>query len=486
MISFKTRIIITFSVLTALLVILLSRFSYVSVREIYLSQLSEHTEQLTRMISQQIDRRHLAYLEGAANNSLAHTFYINDLSDRVAGLQLPNAFIFDEKMIILVQTDRQRPSGQQDPRLLLNRTEITALAIGESRASRPFKGEDGLWYMWGFARLDNSRWLGIHENAGRLEKIESLATTYVALGLGGIALTIICGWLLARTLSRPIDRLIRFSRLLGEGNFETPLPEGISGELSLLATALDRMRDNIAQNQQEKAAMLAQIAHEIRNPLGGIELLTGLLKEDLQKQNLAADYADTILKEVAGLKQLISDYLQFSRPMPPEQQWVSVSKTVRELAAIYGGPGSAADKISENKAVAFTGEDLELYFDPHHLRQVLGNLIKNSLEISNGRTRIEIAAENNATGPGIRVSDNGPGIPEADLTNIFNPFFTTRPEGTGLGLAICQKLCLENHSSIRAENNPEAGCSFIISMNKSAGRKTGKPAAEIAAEVGQR
>lgn len=305
--------------------------------------------------------------------------------------------------------------------------------------------------------MEDNHWLGIQESAARLAKVESLSQVFWGIGLFGVVLTILCGGLLARNIARPIDRLVEFSDLLGKGEFTTPVPEKVKGELAILANALDKMRDGLARHHQEKEAILAQIAHEIRNPLGGIELLAGLVKEDLNGQK-SGEYVEKILDEIAGLKSLITAYLNFSRPAAPTPERVNVGEIVGEVQDIF------AKRLEDRQiTISGNGAGTDVNFDHSHLRQVLINLVSNSVEMLGGDGTIHIAANRNGQFADVLVSDNGPGIPDDNLSNIFEPFYTTRPEGTGLGLAICKKLCLENNAAISVENNVLSGCTFRIS-----------------------
>jgi signal transduction histidine kinase len=96
------------------------------------------------------------------------------------------------------------------------------------------------------------------------------------------------------------------------------------------------------------------------------------------------------------------------------------------------------------------------------MRQILINLVSNSINVLQKKGKIWIYANSNGKQSYISVSDNGPGIAENEIKDIFEPFYSKRTGGTGLGLAICRKLCEENNARITVENNKEAGCTFSI------------------------
>lgn len=464
--SLKTKIILTFSVLMAALALIMSRVGYYSVREIYLEQLSDQASRLARLAGGELNPKYLSFLESGGRDSLAVAYYSETLKTRAKNILLADAFIFNRDFEVLARSASGSAAPGSDPRLRLNRSEIQGLQAGESAASLPFKGGDGEWYLWGFYRLDDAHWLGIQESAARLAKVEALSQTFWGIGIAGVLVTILCGWLLARAIARPVERLVQFSQLLGKGNFSAPLPQGIRGELAILANALDKMRAGLAQHHREKELLLAQIAHEIRNPLGGIELLAGLVKEDLQRHpgQPGTEYVEKIQQEIGGLKALITAYLNFSRPAPAQPEWIAVQEMAEEVRS-FCCAGLREKKLS----LSYTGEDAQIHFDRQHLRQILINLVSNSIEALGQGGSIAISAWQKGSRTLIAVSDDGPGIPPEHRENIFEPFFTTRSNGSGLGLAICKKLCRENGAEIclgeglpSGEDKTGKGTVFII------------------------
>jgi signal transduction histidine kinase len=458
--SFRLKVILTFSTITVALVGIMSWISYHFVRNIYIDQLSDQVGTVVKMVGSELDTKYLALLHQNDQTSLANRFYQNILSEQVRTLSVPASFIFDRGHQILVHTDSSGIGISGESRLLLNRAEIQRIVVGESITSLPFEAEDGSWYMWGFYRLSDDYWLGMQESASRLAEVNKFAGMFLLIGLLGIALAILASWLLASTIARPVERLASFSKALGMRNFNTRIPKVAGRELSILAGAMDEMRSDLVRNQLEKEEMLAQIAHEIRNPLGGIELLAGLIKEDLEKKGESSDYINKIEDEIRGLKLLITSYLNYSRPAPAKPEWVDPQEIVREVEEML--------KFGlEKKKIELSGNSAPdpVWFDPGHLRQILMNLVGNSVEAVDREGKILVQTSRSDNDFLITVSDNGPGIPAEQQGMVFQPFFTTRDEGTGLGLAICKKLCEQNGASITVENNHSGGC--IVTIKKS-------------------
>lgn len=454
--SFRTKIIFVFSFITIGLVLIMSRVSYYAVKEIYLNQLADQVLLTTRMVMSRFNDQFLRYLNPNENVTLASAYYTRYLNEQKQALQLEDILIFDHHLRTLISTDSSTESWSVEPVLLLHRTEILNLSESQSVTSMPFKGEDRRWYLWGFYRIDAEHWLCVRENADRLARVEELSVIFWGIGLGGFVFTFFCALLLVRTLAQPIDQLVHFSRELGKGVWETPVPKEIKGELASLAQAMHWMRENLVARQKEKETILAHIAHEIRNPLGGIELLTGLIKEDVTNSDKNVIYAQKILDEISGLKSLVNNYLSFGRPSIANPVNVAVSEVVDEILNVL------QNRIKErNISVQYLTVG-NMRFDKNHLKHILINLVTNAIEAVNPSGHIRITFSKNESEARLEVSDDGPGISEKSMQTIFEPFFTTHSNGTGLGLAICKKLCIENGAQITVRNNPEKGCTFTI------------------------
>lgn len=455
----KIRIVLTFCVVTFLMVLIMSRVSYHFARDSYLSQVSSHAKSVTGIMAKQIETNFTNLLKIGKPGKAINEYFNNLIRKYDTQLEQSEFFIFDDSYKILVHSNAVVLNSNAEPRLLLNQSEIINLSIQSSTVTMPFKGNDGNWYLWAFFRIDENLWLGMQESANQLQKVEELFLLFWYIGLGGMALTVILGFLVAASITKPIDRLTNFSASIGKGDFNSPLPDKIKGELKILADAMDKMRTDITNNHKEKEEMLAQIAHEIRNPLGSIELMANLTKEDIVSGNYNSDYLNKILLEISDLKSLITAYLNFSRPYLAKPENVDLNHLVDEIFALFKEQ-LFKKKISIEKQII----NENVLFDPGHLKQILINLISNSIEAIDDHGAIEIESKTNNEIIQIIICDTGKGIFKEDLNKIFNPFFTTKKNGSGLGLAICKKLCLQNNAQIEVTNIPEGGCEFIINM----------------------
>ncbi len=452
--SIKFRVIVIFSVITTLLVILMARLAYISARNIYLRQLEEQTTRLSRIAAEQTDLRFLNFIEpGMRSPGIAS--YQSRLRQTAVRLGLSDIFIFNLQGQVLINTSQLTDARAG---LQIHLKEIRKLQPHKSFHSLPFKGKDGQWYFWNYLRLNRNYFLGVRERSARLSELDSLARLFWGIGILGVFLVVLSGWFIGRSIARPIDKLIAFSAEIGNGNMESRPPESVRGELTLLKDALLKMRSDLNAHEREKEEMLAQIAHELRNPLGGIALLAGLIKEDSSVNDTNKAYAETIARETEGLKHQISAYLHYSHPPQARPKPIDLQVFLNDIRKEFELRPEASH-IHLN----ITVQNQFIEFDPSHLQQIIRNLLENSVNACGSKGTIEIRT----SGQEIAVHDNGPGIPEDVIDKIFDPFFTTNPDGTGLGLAICRRLCRENNAELLAVNNPDTGCNFIIKKQTS-------------------
>jgi signal transduction histidine kinase len=205
--------------------------------------------------------------------------------------------------------------------------------------------------------------------------------------------------------------------------------------------------------------MAAGLAHEIRNPLGGIQLYAGLLKQDLTDRPEALSVVEKITRGVKRLDALVNQVLQFSRELRTSIRPCDLAEIVAQAVELAQPPAEAANVTLR---VEGPGE-CPANVDPVLFGQAVLNLVLNGIEAheSGGEVRVTFAP---LTGRQLTltVQDTGPGIAADALDRIFNPFFTTKDHGTGLGLSIVHRIVEAHDGTITAANAPQGGARFEI------------------------
>ena len=211
--------------------------------------------------------------------------------------------------------------------------------------------------------------------------------------------------------------------------------------------------------------LAAGVAHEIRNPLGGIELCATMLEREFRYDKSKKETIMPILEGTRRLNNIVVNLLQFARENKVAWGEVDVEKLLDESIK------SVKISLEKNNVAIVKSFAAGAYFvrgDADQLRQVCINIMLNAIEAmpSGGNMTLEITPhlepESEKRVLAISFSDTGPGIDQENLTKIFQPFFTTKDDGTGLGLAISYKIIERHHGKIVVESKKDKGARFTI------------------------
>ena len=318
-----------------------------------------------------------------------------------------------------------------------------------------------------------------------------------------MVLTLVLGTLLARGVTRRINRLALAITLVADGDLSVRVPVTGSDELTELAKTFNRMLGEMSQSRarieflQRMGAwqeMAQRLAHEIKNPLTPIQLAVQechrkYAGDDVKYRALLDTTLEIVEEEVATLRRLVGNFSRFARLPTAELKEASLRDFLRECSeqlAHLADPGADAE-ADEDAALPFDVRDsrrespvritwalpsdaLVASFDRHMLRRVIVNLVRNAVQAirdadasSPGHVVVSATRSNGAIE--LEVADDGPGIPPEHLMRVFDPYFTTKGDGTGLGLAIVKKIIVEHGGAIRAGKSAAlGGASFIVSL----------------------
>jgi PAS domain S-box-containing protein len=223
-----------------------------------------------------------------------------------------------------------------------------------------------------------------------------------------------------------------------------------------------------AQKNAAWGEVARRLAHEIKNPLTPIQLSAERLKLKLAAKLDTAD-ADilqravrTIVQQVEAMKVMVDDFSQYAKPAKKQAVDLDLANLVQEVLVLYSSKSGVIFTTLVGPGV------LKVKGDPVNFRQVLHNLIKNALEAIEGNGHIDIQLQrickNNSDFIEIALYDDGPGIKEGRVEQIFEPYVTTKVKGTGLGLAIVKKIVEEHGGAIWVSTRHKTGAGFIIQI----------------------
>lgn len=226
--------------------------------------------------------------------------------------------------------------------------------------------------------------------------------------------------------------------------------------------------------------MAAGIAHEIRNPLASMSGSIQLLRGDLALNDEQAQLMDIVLRESERLNETIENFLAYAKPKPRVRTRIDVARLIEETAMLLrNSPECAASHIVR---VRTPGEPVWCMANEAQVRQIVWNLASNGLRAMADGGTLELSAhdtvDRGAPCACLRVRDEGRGIAEADIENIFHPFRSTFDEGTGLGLAVVHRIVSDVGGRVAVESAPGAGASFTVWLpSEDAMRSGGQQAA---------
>ncbi len=300
---------------------------------------------------------------------------------------------------------------------------------------------DGLW-LWVSSPYKPDVWLRVP-----MPLFDSVYPPPLVIYLSVISLlSLLGGWVFARQISRPMRRLEFAARELGRGDAPGALKETGTQELVAVTRAFNQMARDIHQLEQDRTMLLAGISHDLRTPLTRIRLSSEFLPDEF------ADLRDGIVRDTEDMDEIIAQFISFVRDGRDERSEPG------DLNALARAAGEAA-AINHGDVRFDLGDIPPVPFKALAMKRLIRNLIENALRYAGPPVTIRTRMEN--TFVVLSVLDEGPGINEADIPRLFQPF--TRGDsarggrGTGLGLAIVKRIAEMHKARISLHNRPEGG-----------------------------
>ena len=228
-------------------------------------------------------------------------------------------------------------------------------------------------------------------------------------------------------------------------------------------TELEKMKERFERDERLRAMgeMAARIAHEIKNPLGSMELFLSMLLDGKLKPK-EKKYVDYIHFGVQTIDRIINNILSYTRPRSLVMNEQNICKVVEDILDFM-----KLSIMSRNINVQYDFHyDGPSFFDPDMMKLVIMNFISNAIDAVTGKGSIRIEIKEEGKYVVIVINDNGVGMSEDVRKNIFNPFFTTKDKGVGLGLFIVHNIVQAHDGYIEVESTEGAGTTFFVYIPK--------------------
>lgn len=225
-------------------------------------------------------------------------------------------------------------------------------------------------------------------------------------------------------------------------------------KLQIAANRNDRLK--------ELGEMAARVAHEIRNPLGGIRGFAALLYRDLEESKHLQEMAGYILEGSKTLERLVNNVLHYSRPVEIKPSLVDIGKYLKEIADFARADPNFSKEVALQCHIP--KDKIMVSIDKGLFHSAILNIIVNAYQAIESKGTITICAIKNNDNCVISLSDTGNGIEAKDLEKIFTPFFTTKERGNGLGLSEASKIVQAHLGTIDVRSKPNFGTTFTINI----------------------
>lgn len=269
-----------------------------------------------------------------------------------------------------------------------------------------------------------------------------------------LLLVAICSWIAVRQVVRPLSQFTRAIDSLDPAA-HSPMSERGPSEVRRAAHAFNAMQSRIQTYLRERAQILASISHDLQTPITRMKLRVEMAE--------SPELRDKLLNDLDNMSRLVREGIAYAR----SSESLEETSLKMELTAWINSIASDYQDIGKNVQFRAAEDRLPVVTRPQALRRVMTNLLDNALKFGDWAV---IALENHGDRIVIHVTDNGPGIPDAELEAVLQPFYrveTSRNRdtgGTGLGLAIAAQLTAQLKGTLRLTNRPEGGLDVAVTL----------------------
>lgn len=407
--------------------------------------------QIFRYVQEPARSRDVAQMVVSVVN-LTRTALINADAGRRTDLLIDLAALEGIRIYPAESTDETRPLADTRPHRLLF-ADVRRQLGEHTRFAARWKALDGFWVSFRLdpADADDEYWMVLPP-----ERIEPPRNVdWLGWSVGALLAALLGAYLIVARVSAPLRQLAHAARAVGSG--ATPAPQAETGplEIAVVARAFNRMTDNLARIDADRALILAGVSHDLRTPLARLRL--GIEMSGAPTTELAA-----MVSDIEEMDRIINQFLDFGRGDAPV---LADTIDLAALACAVVEPYRLRDlpiQLSAQAPALVSGNDLSL-------RRALANLLDNALRYAGDSDPIDVFVRVNAGEACVEVADRGPGIPAADIERMRQPFTRlqearSNTKGAGLGLAIVERIMRAHGGRLDLDARPGGGLRAILCL----------------------
>lgn len=305
------------------------------------------------------------------------------------------------------------------------------------------------------------------------DTVNILKKQLVYITLVMLVAALILSFVLARNFTKPILDITKVSMAMAAGNLSARIKTGRRDEIGKLAETINNMGQELTKLEQLRKDLIANVSHELRTPLSLIKGYAETIRDvSGDNQEKRAKQIGIIIEESDRLSNMVEDILNLSQI---EAGYNNLQITRFKIKDTLARVLQRYELLSESTGVAIVlknSSEALVTADEHRIEQVLYNLLNNAFNHSQAGGRVSVTASESATKVRIEISDLGEGIPESELTSIWDRFYKVdktgqrKKAGTGLGLAIVKSILTAHQFGYGVESKVGEGTTFWVELNK--------------------
>lgn len=303
---------------------------------------------------------------------------------------------------------------------------------------------------------------------GSLAILSGLVIPLLIGGVAALLVSLLVAVVLARSISRPLNTVTDAAGKIAEGDYRHVVPEQGTREMVGLARSFNRMTEEVMKSQQQLRHFVADVSHELKTPLTSIQGFTqALIDGTAGDEQTKSRAANVINSEAKRMRRQVDELMELSRMQSGQ---FKMARDPLDLAEVINRCREMFEGVARDKGVKIRSgiaASLIVMGDADRLEQLFTNLLDNAIKNTQSGGEVRVDASKSAEGfVEARIGDNGPGIPNDQLPNVFERFYqvTGVRTGVGLGLAIAKEIVLAHEGSIEARSRPGEGAEFIVRL----------------------
>jgi len=443
--------------LVLLTVLALSIPVYWLTRNTLEDQLTDHLANNITNLSETIDTDLISFIIRYPESKILKDSLETSLTNDLQKYSAATVYILDSENKILLSAGNKLNAVYST---LIHKPEIEKARTNGIWFAPLYNDESGNSYKSVYKLFKTNKYpgiiVGLDADAHFLQYTELLRQRILIIGGSVLIISVIVVMILSQSLTQPLRHLTKFARNIGHGRAEPSLLQKRRDEIGFLGKTMEEMRQEIAHREKENKELIASVAHEIRNPLAGMQVNAELLFEATENQKDLHAYSRAVTNEIDNLSNIVENFLAYAQPIDATLETQSIRTLIEETV-------TTLKRDFPNHSFTINGDE-NARVHPNKIRHAFINLLKNACESSNDQNSIDVRITRSNDDISISFQNRGEPIPSQIQSQIFEAFFSTKGSGVGLGLSIAKSIVEQHGEKISLTRSDIDGTEFVIKL----------------------